>query len=512
MDGRLSALETPLPAGKRPAWLAWLGSAGFVALAIGAAFALERFLHVGNLLLVFLPAVLASAIAWGLLPSLFAGVLSVLAFNFLFLPPLYTFTIGDPENILALAVFAVVSVITSELAAQTRRQVLIARHQERQTADLYEFSRSLADIGAHDDLLSVVVRRLSMMLEVDAILLLPRGGALDLAAAHPSEARLDGNELERAARVWRREPAGADGAWVFVPLRTESAAVGVVGVRRRDGVSLTTDERRLIEALVDQAAIAIERVRLAQDVAMARIEVERERLRAALLTSISHDLRTPLASIVGAASSLRGYGESYPPEIRIELAATIHDEAERLNRFVGNLLDMTRLEAGAIRAERSSVDLAEVVGTALRRAGRIVEAHRVEIDLPPDLPMLRADFLLADQVLFNLLDNAAAHASPGSLIRIAARCEESRVTIKVIDEGPGIPPNDLERVFEKFVRVEARDRKRAGTGLGLTICRGFVAAMGGTILAQNRQDRSGAVFMVTFPAAPAAERKALLDA
>jgi two-component system, OmpR family, sensor histidine kinase KdpD len=511
MHRRLFALAKPASADNSQAWRGWLGSAGLVAIALAGAFALERFLHVGNLPLVFLPAVLASAIVWGLVPSLFACLLSVLSFNFFFLPPLYTFTIADPENILALAIFAVVSAITSELAVRTRRQVLIARRQERQTADLYEFSRSLADIGDHDELLLATARRLSAMVAVDAALLLPRVDALAVVEAHPSGADLDRDDVARAERLWRGEPA-AEGAWLFVPLQTESAVIGIAGVRRRGSVPLTDDERRLVTALADQAAVAIERVRLARDVAKARIEIERERLRAALLTSISHDLRTPLASIVGAASSLRSYGDSYSPETRSELAATIYDEAERLDRFVRNLLDMTRLEAGSLRAERSSVDLAEIVGTAVRRAARILEDHRVETDLPSDLPMLDADFLLADQVLFNLLDNAAALAPPGSLIRIAAWCDDSHVAIEVSDEGPGIPSNHLERVFEKFVRVEARDRKRAGTGLGLTICRGFVAAMGGTISAQNRQDRSGAVFTVTLPVALDGERKAILDA
>jgi two-component system sensor histidine kinase KdpD len=228
---------------------------------------------------------------------------------------------------------------------------------------------------------------------------------------------------------------------------------------------------------------------------------ETERLRGALLTSISHDLRTPLASILGAASSLRSYADRYSPEQREELLLTLQDEAERLNRFVGNLLDMTRLESGAIELRLDLVDVSEIVGAALERARDVLAHHRVEIDIAPDLPMLRLDPLLFEQVLFNLLDNAAKYASCGSRIDVHAWHDGDGVTIEVLDEGAGIPPGDLERVFEKFYRVHAQDRQRAGTGLGLAICRGFIEAQGGRIDAQNRHDRSGAVLTIRMPLA-----------
>jgi two-component system sensor histidine kinase KdpD len=268
---------------------------------------------------------------------------------------------------------------------------------------------------------------------------------------------------------------------------------------------LTPDERRLLDALVDQAAVAIERVSLARGLAETRVLAETERLRAALLTSISHDLRTPLASILGAASSLRSFADKYDPEQREDLLATLEDEAERLNRFVGNLLDMTRLESGAIELKLDLVDLGEIVGAALQRAGSVLARHRIEVEIAADLPMVRLDAILFEQVLFNLFDNAAKYASPGSRIDVRARRDGDVVAIGVIDEGPGIPPDDLERIFDKFYRVQAQDRRRAGTGLGLAICRGFVEAQGGRIEAQNRADRSGAVLMVRIPVPETAE-------
>jgi two-component system, OmpR family, sensor histidine kinase KdpD len=233
---------------------------------------------------------------------------------------------------------------------------------------------------------------------------------------------------------------------------------------------------------------------------------ETERLRSALLTSISHDLRTPLASILGTVSSLRSFAEHYDPEQREDLLATLQEEAERLNRFVGNLLDMTRLESGAIELKLELFDIGEIVGAALRRAGGVLARHRVEVDIAPDLPMLRLDVVLFEQVLFNLFDNAAKYSPPTSRIEIRAQREDATVAIEVRDEGPGIPPSDLERVFDKFYRVQAQDRQRAGTGLGLAICRGFIEAHGGSIEAQNRRDASGAVLRIRLLVPEAAER------
>ena len=487
----------------------YLGSAGAVAAALGIGVLLKHFIAVQSISLVFLTAVLATAIAWGLLPSLFACVLSVLAYNFFFLPPLYTFTVRDPENVLALFFFLIVAVIVSNLTARTRTQVFTARSQAKTTAELYAFSRKVAGIGALDDLLWATAYQITSMLNVRTVLLTPvkEGEGLEVASGYPPEDHLDDADMAAARWTWERNRAagrGADtlpgGKRLFLPLRTGSGPVGVIGIDRdTPGPLLTPDERRLLDALCDQAAVAIERISLAKGLDEARVLAETERLRAALLTSISHDLRTPLASILGTVSSLRSFPEKYNAVDREELLATLQDEAERLNRFVSNLLDMTRLESGAIELKLDLLDVGEIIGSALQRAGNVLAAHRVEVNIEPNLPMLRLDAVLFEQVLFNLLDNAAKYSPAGSNIEVRATRDGELIEIEVVDEGPGIPPADFERIFDKFYRVHAEDRRRAGTGLGLAICRGFVEALGGWIVARNRRDRSGAVLTIRLP-------------
>jgi two-component system sensor histidine kinase KdpD len=499
----------------------YLAGAAFVIAALLAGLILQRYLKVSNVSLIFLIAVLASAVTGGLGPSLLACLLGVLAFNFFFLPPLYTFTITEPDNIVALVVFAVAAVIASNLTARIRRQAVVAWQQQKMTEALYAFSRKLAGIGKLDDLLRTTAFQMASMLKGEVVLLLPEGDGVRLRMGCPPETQWREGDLAAARAAWEnRRPTGrgADAPcatrWLFVPLSTDGGAVGVVGIHHgREDRSLSTEERRLLDALADQTAVAIARINLADGIEEARVEAETERLRAALLVSISHDLRTPLASILGAATSLRTYGRSYGEAVREDLVATVHEEAERLNRFVGNLLDMTRLESGAVESTRGPVDLAEVVGTALRRVDAVLDRHKIEVDLAPDLPMLYLDYLLLDQVLFNLLDNAAKYAPPGTLVRIAARRDGNHVALDVLDEGPGIPPGDIDRVFDKFYRVRAQDRQRAGTGLGLAICRGFRAAMGGTIAARNRSDRPGAVFSLALPieAGGASDHGATID-
>ncbi|HZK92033.1 MAG TPA: sensor histidine kinase KdpD [Stellaceae bacterium] len=485
----------------------YVGSLAMVAVALGIGEALQQALAPQNISLVFLTAVLASAIAYGLWPSLLACLASVLAYNLFFLPPLHTLTIAEPENVVALFFFAVVAVIASNLAARVRAQAVAARQRAKTTEDLYLFSRKLAGVVTLDELLWATSYQIALMLKVRVVLLLPEGEGIAVRAGYPPEDMLDEADLAAATWCWRNNrPAGRDADTLpgarrlFLPIRTGRGAVGVVGIESDDpGPLLTPDQRRLLDALSDQTALAIERINLAEDLDRAKIAAATDRLRSALLTSLSHDLRTPLASILGSATSLDSYGGRLDERAMKELIGTIREEAERLNRFIANLLDMTRLESGAIEPRIGPVDLAELVGSALERAAKILAAHRVELDLPGDLPMLQLDAVLFEQVLFNLLDNAAKYAPAGSLVRIEAHAERGSVQLAVIDEGGGIAPADLERIFDKFYRVHAQDRQRAGTGLGLAICRGFIEAMGGTIAAENRRDRSGAVFTMSLP-------------
>ncbi len=486
-------------------------SAGLVLAAIPVAHLLRNTLDVSNVALVFLTAILAGAVMHGLGPSLFASFVAVLAYNFFFLPPLYTFTISDPENVVALFFFAVVAVVASNLAARVRSQAVAASQRARATDDLYQFSRKLSVAVTLDDLLWATAHQIALMLKVRVVLLLPEGArmkdTLTLRAGFPPEDVLDEADFAAARWSWEKNHVAGRGSdtlpgakWLFQPMRTGRGPLGVVGIiRDQPGLLLTPEQERLMTALTDQAALAIERVNLARDLHYARLEAETDRLRSALLTSISHDLRTPLASILGSATSLRSQGITLDKMTQDSLLGTIIEEADRLNRFIGNLLDMTRLESGALKPNTTLVELSDVMGAVLRRAGKILEHHSVEVSLPHDLPLLSLDMVLFEQVLFNVLDNAAKHAPEGSVIRIGAESDGEQVVLRISDEGPGIPAGEAERIFEKFYRGGGPDRRRAGTGLGLAICRGFVEAMGGTIAATNRADRSGAIFTITLP-------------
>ena len=490
----------------RPKLWPYLGAAVMVAVATGLGWLIQDLLDLSNVALIFVVPVLAAALAWGLGPGLAAALLTVLGYNFFFLDPLYTFRISDPENVAGLVLFSAVAALASGIASRTRAQALIARQEAARSAALYAFAKKLNGVGAIDDLLWAAAHQVAVMLKAEVVFLLPDDGKLAVLAAYPPEDQLDDNDLAAAEWCWRNDtPAGRGsdnlpGApRLFLPLRTGRGKLGVAGLRKDlPGPLLTPAERRLLDALLDQTALAVDRVQLARDVDATKLLAETERLRTALLTSIGHDLRTPLASILGAVSALRSYGASYDAAGREELLATAQEQAERLARFVDNLLDMTRLEAGALGPKREPVDIADVVGSALRRTGRLLAGHQVTTDLPADLPLLRADFVLLEQVLVNLLENAARYAPVGSAVEIVARAGAESFLLEVRDRGPGIAPEEAARIFDPFYRaMNATPGK--GVGLGLAVAKGFVEAMGGTIAALDRQG-GGSVFRLTFPA------------
>jgi two-component system sensor histidine kinase KdpD len=482
-------------------------AAASVGLALGLALLARPLIGLESVDLIFLSTVVGVAVQFGLWPSLAAVAAASLAYNFFFLPPLYTFTIADPTNVASLFFFALVAVLVSNLAARARLQAVAAQRRARTTEALYSFSRKLAGTGALDDVLWATAYQVASMLRLRVVILLPSTGTLEVATAYPPEDTLD--DADVAAAKWSFEnvtPAGrgADtlpGARrLFIPLRTGRGLVGVIGLDTdRAGPILGPEDRRLLQALSDQAALAIERVHLVGDLDRAKLVAETDRLRQALLTSISHDLRTPLASILGAAAALRDLGDDLGPAEKAEMVTTIIEESERLNRFIANLLDMTKLESGAVAPNLALHDLGEIVGSALGRASKILARHGVEVDLAANLPMLDVDPVLFEQALFNLLDNAAKYADEGSTIRLEGWREGREVRLRLLDEGTGIPTEDVERVFDKFYRARKSDTVRAGTGLGLAISRGFVEAMGGSITAGNRTDRSGAVFTLVLP-------------
>jgi two-component system sensor histidine kinase KdpD len=454
--------------------------------------------------------VVGIAVRYGLWPSLFATVVSSLCYNFFFLPPIYTFTITDPTNIGAFVFFTIVAVVVSHFAARGRTRTVAAHERIRAVELLYAFSRKLAGVGTLDDVLWATAYQTALMLKVHVVLLLPEEGSIVVKAGYPPEDILDEADVAAAKWAWQNDRAAGRGSdtlpgakRLFLPMRTGRGAIGVMGIDSdKTGPLLTPDQRRLLDALIDQAALAIERVYLVEDVDRAKRTIETDRLRSALLTSISHDLKTPLAAVLGAAGTLRDLSGALTDAERADLLATIIDESERLNRFIANLLDMTKLESGAVVPNTALHDLDEIVGSALRRAGKILAQHHVELELAAGLPMLVLDAVLFEQALFNLLDNAAKYSAAGTTIRIRSWRDEDAVCLQVLDEGDGIPAADLEHIFDKFYRAEKGDRVRAGTGLGLAISRGFVEALHGRITAANRLDRPGAVFAIRLPVPP----------
>jgi two-component system, OmpR family, sensor histidine kinase KdpD len=485
-----------------------------VALALGCAELVNYWIGVENVDLVFLTAVVGVAVRFGLWPSLLASVASALCYNFFFLPPIYTFTIADPHNIAAFALFTLVAVLVSHVAARARVQAVTAQARVRTVESLHSFSRKLSGAGTLDDVLWATAYQTALMLNVRVVLLLPDEGSIAVKAGYPPEDALDDADLAAAKWSWENDRAAGRGSdtlpgakRLFLPMHTGRGPIGVVGIDSdKPGPLLTPEQRRLLDALMDQGALAIERVQLVED--MDRIErtAETERLRTALLTSISHDLKTPLASVLGSAGTLRDLADKLTDSERVELLATIIDESERLNRFIANLLDMTKLESGAVAPKLSPHDLSEIIGSTLRRAVKILQYHSVQLDLAADVPMVALDAVLFEQVLFNLLDNAAKYAAAGTTIFIRTWRDQNSVALQIVDEGEGIPQDDLEHIFDKFYRAVKTDQVRPGTGLGLAISRGFVEAMHGRIVAANRTDRKGAMFTITLPMAQDQQR------
>ncbi|MGE0038757.1 MAG: DUF4118 domain-containing protein [Xanthobacteraceae bacterium] len=460
-----------------------------------------------NIALVFLTAIVIIAVSFGLWPSLAASMISALCYNFFFTDPYYTLAISDPKDVIAVVFFTFVAIIVSNVAARARVQAVAAMGRARVTEALYSFSRKLAGVATLDDVLWATAYQTALMLKVRVVLLLPEDNDIVVKAGYPPEDILEEADLAAAKWAWQNDRVAGRGSdtlpgakRLFLPMRTGRGAIGIVGIDSdKPGPLLTPDERRLLDALIDQSALAIERVHLVEDMDRVKRTAETERLRSALLTSISHDLKTPLAAVLGAAGTLRDLSSKLTDAEKADLLGTIVDESERLNRFIANLLDMTRLESGAIVPNTAPHDLDEIVGSALRRASKILVRHPVELELAAGLPMLNLDAVLFEQVLFNLFDNAAKYSPEGTTIRVRGYRDADAVVLQVLDEGPGIPPAELERIFDKFYRVEKGDQVRAGTGLGLAISRGFIESLQGTVTAANRTDRTGAVFTIRLP-------------
>ncbi|HMK90217.1 MAG TPA: sensor histidine kinase KdpD [Methylocystis sp.] len=494
-----------------PPTLSLAGSFGAAALSVafatGAGLALDRWLHLPNLSMIFLVAVIFCALRLGLVSAIAAAVLSFLAFDFFFVEPIYQFSISQPQEFLALVVFLVVAVITGVLAGRVRHHSLQLTQRIDAARALFEFSRKLAGAASLDDVAWVAAAQTQKALGARAVVTLaPQEDELRLAAAWPPIDELEVADMSSAR--WAHEK-GENAGWrtgtlpnarfQFRPLLTPRGVVGVLGVepKTRDA-PLSPQEERLLSSILDQTATAIDRARLIEQSIRAAALEANEKLRTTLLSSLSHDLRTPLASITGAVTSLRELGEKMSASERQDLLASIEEEAGRLSRFVKNLLDMSRIEAGALEVRRDWVDVADAARAATARARKTFPDMKINLSVAASLPFIRADANLLQQVLFNLLDNA--HKYGGGSASVHARQEGQEVVVTVTDEGPGVKPADLERIFEKFYRGGRPDGRKAGTGLGLSICRGLVEAMGGAIIAQSPAlKRRGTRIIMRFP-------------
>ena len=484
--------------------LGW--AVGTVGLCTALGWVMFSYFELSNIIMVYLLGTVLVAPRLSRPFTIVASILSVAAFDFFFVPPYFTFAVSDVRYFVTFAVMLVVAIVVSSLTVRIRQQAEAARYRERRTAALYDLSRELAGTRGAEALLRAAVRHIHELFAGQVVILRPGPeGSLILGAAHPAPFEMDADEGGVSRWVYEhRQMAGLGtetlpGAQaLYVPLIASQGIVGVLGVKPADTHAFADPEQlHLLETFANQAALAIERAQLAEEAQQAQVRAEAERLRNALLSSVSHDLRTPLATIMGSASSLLENGTHFQRGTWQDLLQSIVDEAERLNRLVSNLLDMTRLEAGTLAVKKEWHPLEEVVGAALARMEKRLGERPVNIHVPADLPLVRIDGVLIEQVLINLLDNGIKYTPVRSGIDISASVSDGAVRVEVADRGPGFAPGEEERVFDKFYRGQTADSR--GVGLGLAICRAIVEAHGGKIWAENRPG-GGALFRFTLPA------------
>lgn len=478
-----------------------LGLVGVVTLVGAAIFANGNITDLG--LLYMLPVMLAAS-RFGLRTAIVTSLVSAVAYNWFFIPPTHTLTIEDPRNFLTVLVLLAVAIVASQLASNLRESALVAEASSARNRALAGFARRLAGLSRGEDLARTLCEETGQLLGVNSVVLREDGDQLTMLAGWPSVPTLE--ILDVAAARWtlehdqqagRGSPVLGASEWVFLPLRAGGEALGVLGLGRTDARDpVPADLRPLLESLLDQAALALRRVALESEMADLAQVRERDRLRKALLSSVSHDLRTPLTALMGTLDQMRGRDADQQGQI-----AEARLAADRLHRFVANLLDMARIEAGALEGRIEPVDLTEAVASALAELGDALARTPVTVDVPDETPLVMVDPALFQHCLINLIDNAAKHGSretSGGRVTVAAtRGAGGGVDLCVIDEGPGLPAGAEETVFETFTRLEGSDRI-GGSGLGLAIVRGFAQAMGLEVTAASRSDGPGARFTIHF--------------
>lgn len=460
-----------------------------IGVAAGIAPLLQRLPH-ANLSLLFLTGVLIVAMRYGLWPSVYASILSFFVFTFFFTSPYLTLTIRDEGDVATLVFFLVMAAITGNLASRLRDAMAKREAAVNRTTLLQELTRLVAGAATEKQVLQILVDRLAENFAKSVV-----------AAAANSQS--NGRTVVSSKIKPVRQPDwddvlrnGADTpGWTLLPMNTVRGRIGIVGIGQD---VLTHDERQYADALTDQAAVALERTLLVKDLEEAKIVSEREQLRSALLTSVSHDLRTPLSSIIGAASSLNAYEPSLSSKDKAILLQSVLEEAERLDRYIQNLLDMMRLGQGQLELHRDWEDIRDLVSAASRRLRLAARGFRIESDIADDAELVYVHGDLVEQVLVNLFDNAAQHSPQQGRITVRARRDGNDVVIDVSDEGPGIPEAERERIFDPFYRLHERDR-RSGTGLGLSICRGIMRAHGGEATAHSPPNGVGVLLRLSIP-------------
>jgi len=476
-----------------------------IALATAVAWAMYPYFSPANLIMMYLMAVIVIAIRLGRGPSVLASIVSVATFDFFFVPPYLSFAVSDIQYVLTFAIMLIVALVISNLAVRIREQAEVARDRERRTAVLYAMSRDLATHRGTAMLAQVAAKHLREVFDGQVALFLAdaekrvrlqRGEQLffDLDPKESGVAQWVFDHNERAGSGTDTLPGASA---LYLPLVGSTGPIGVVAVRPKDtGLLLDPEQLHLLESLINQVALAIERTRLSDEAQQAHVRVETERMRNAILSSVSHDLRTPLATITGAASSLLDERSPLKASDRLELSQSIYREANRLDRLLKNLLDMMRIEAGAVHLNKEWHPLDEIVGAALSRLEERLKNVAVRTTFPPDLPMVQIDGVLMEQVVINLMENAAKYAPAGTVIEVSASAGNKEAVVEVADRGQGIPVGEEVRIFDKFYR--AKPAREGGVGLGLTICRGIIEAHGGRIWAENRTG-GGAVFRFAIP-------------
>lgn len=497
--------EPPRKAERKPRG-DWGSPAGYlVSLSLAAAVTLvgAHVLWDGNITdlgLLYLVPVMVAATRYGLRTGIVTSLACSLGYNFFFIPPTHTLTIEDPRNIITVFVLLGVAIVSSQLAARVREHALQAQASAAQNSTLAGFARQLTGISTLGDLAQVLCAELGRLLGGNAVLLMPGEDGLSLRWSWPQAVHLE--TLDMAAADWAFEnncPAGrgsdilTSSEWLFHPVAAGGAAMGVFGLARSDArLPVRSDQLPLLLSLLDQTGLALERITLEARMADLSQARERDRLRHALLSSVSHDLRTPLTTIIGTLASI----DAADPDQAAQMAAA-RGEAERLHRFVANLLDMARIEAGALHGKIEPVDLDEAVSAALHELRAPLAGRAVQTGIAPDAPMVMVDPHLFHHCLTNLIENAAKYSDPGAPITITAARTTSGLALAVSDRGSGIPAGEEERIFETFARIEGSDRK-GGTGLGLAIVKGFALAMGLDVTAASREDGPGACFTIHF--------------